>query len=540
MHNPNPSVLLNSEAENVLFQKIFGTHSVPAALTSTSTIDTDVLATQVFGRKDDYNTLSEQVAVTFSGSDLLSTQVYGKRDLINFPHLGLDSSELLSTRIFGDKSVAVPKEVVELSATQILSSQVFGKRLVSGGITDAPSDSIYYGRRNAVWTNLKTYFDGLYQAIGTYLTSANIEDSISSGVTYKAPSENIVFDNLVTPLASIRNAATELIISSDAITITQSNHKLQPESGSADNLSTINGTIAGQSGILYMADYVADVVYIKHNVGNILCRGGNDILLIYGCVFWYSDGVTVYMDAGEIPPTTALYDFQVGNGGGSWYKQTQAQTKTILGVPSKAAGTDIDTGTNDAKFVTAKALNDSHNVPDVAPGTSGNLMQSNGTDWTSVTNTLSSKVVQVVNTTSGAEAHGTTTIPNDDTVPQNTEGVAFAALDTAITPTNASNKLRIDVTVFLTSSIVNNLVVALFQDATTIALAVGAGAAQSASFPTIITFTFFMVAGTTSATTFKVRGGSAAAATVTFNGNGSARKYGGALASSMTITEYLP
>jgi len=53
--------------------------------------------------------------------------------------------------------------------------------------------------------------------------------------------------------------------------------------------------------------------------------------------------------------------------------------------PSKAAGTDIDTGTDDAKYITSKAINDSHNVPDVAPGTSGNLMVSNGTDWTSAT-----------------------------------------------------------------------------------------------------------------------------------------------------------
>lgn len=49
----------------------------------------------------------------------------------------------------------------------------------------------------------------------------------------------------------------------------------------------------------------------------------------------------------------------------------------------KAAGTDIDTGTDDTKFLTSKAVNDSHNIPDVAPGTSGNVLTSNGTDWTS-------------------------------------------------------------------------------------------------------------------------------------------------------------
>lgn len=52
-------------------------------------------------------------------------------------------------------------------------------------------------------------------------------------------------------------------------------------------------------------------------------------------------------------------------------------------VPVKATGAEADTGTDDAKFLTAKAVKDSHNIPSVAPGTSGNVLTSNGTDWTS-------------------------------------------------------------------------------------------------------------------------------------------------------------
>jgi len=50
---------------------------------------------------------------------------------------------------------------------------------------------------------------------------------------------------------------------------------------------------------------------------------------------------------------------------------------------SKASGTELDTGTDDAKFATAKAIKDSKNVPSVAPGAVGNVLTSDGTDWTS-------------------------------------------------------------------------------------------------------------------------------------------------------------
>lgn len=59
---------------------------------------------------------------------------------------------------------------------------------------------------------------------------------------------------------------------------------------------------------------------------------------------------------------------------------------TLLGTTAmivKATGAELDTGTDDVKFATAKALKDSHNVPSVVPSTSGNILTSNGTDWVS-------------------------------------------------------------------------------------------------------------------------------------------------------------
>jgi len=57
----------------------------------------------------------------------------------------------------------------------------------------------------------------------------------------------------------------------------------------------------------------------------------------------------------------------------------------LISLKDKASGSDINSGSDDAKFATAKAIKDSTNVPSVAPSTSGNVLTSNGTNWTSAT-----------------------------------------------------------------------------------------------------------------------------------------------------------
>jgi len=144
-------------------------------------------------------------------------------------------------------------------------------------------------------------------------------------------------------------------------------------------------------------------------------------------------------------------------------------------------------------------------------------------------------IVQIVHTSTGAVATGTTAIPYDDTKPQNTEGDEYLTL--AITPTNASNKLIIIANMVCSHSATNvRLTMALFQDATADALA-ATGQHSQGEEPITIPMVYQMTAGTASETTFKIRIGGDTGSTVTLNGSAGDRKYGGAYCSSITIME---
>lgn len=149
-------------------------------------------------------------------------------------------------------------------------------------------------------------------------------------------------------------------------------------------------------------------------------------------------------------------------------------------------------------------------------------------------------IVQIVNTQNVSMTTGTTVAPYDDTIPQVSEGIS-AGIDLAITPTNSSNILRIQAIVPCAhTTTTSSRTLALFNTDThaTNAIAVAEqfneGAASTILSPVL---DYRQVAGTTSSTTFTVRVGSGGAGTMTINGSAGARKYGGVLLASMTITE---
>lgn len=156
----------------------------------------------------------------------------------------------------------------------------------------------------------------------------------------------------------------------------------------------------------------------------------------------------------------------------------------------------------------------------------------------SITHTMLSAgmVVQESVSSFTAVATGTTVLPLDDTIPQITEGIEFMTI--SFTPKSATNILVIEANVMLASSVANNLIAALFQGATANALAAGSSNNQTANSARMVHVTHSMAAGTTSAITFRIRGGGNGAGTTTFNGVSGARLFGAISKSYIKVTEY--
>jgi hypothetical protein len=197
---------------------------------------------------------------------------------------------------------------------------------------------------------------------------------------------------------------------------------------------------------------------------------------------------------------------------------------------SKVVITGNASGTGD---FTIAAPNSNTNRTLTLPDEAGTVLTTAGVPSSALP---AGSVLQVVNFQTGAVASGTTTVPFDDTIPQNTEGNEYMTL--AITPTSATSKLKIEINAVFSSALGSVMVGSLFQDTTANALASSWFQQQTAGYRHFLSFSHNMTSGTTSATTFKFRLGGNTATTTTFNGDSGNRKFGGALASSITITEY--
>ena len=203
-------------------------------------------------------------------------------------------------------------------------------------------------------------------------------------------------------------------------------------------------------------------------------------------------------------------------------------------IADNSVGLDQLNGGTDGNLISFDA---SGNPSHVATGSANQVLVSNGAGAppTFQSGSYLSEVVQQVYATDATYASTTATFPLDDTIPQNTEGAE--AVTVAITPTNSSNYLLIEAGgMFTNSTSTTCVVLALFQDSTADAIAASGHPVSSASNANSGTITHRMAAGTTSATTFKLRFAGQSGTTYR-NGTSSNRLFGGRTNSWIMVTE---
>lgn len=142
--------------------------------------------------------------------------------------------------------------------------------------------------------------------------------------------------------------------------------------------------------------------------------------------------------------------------------------------------------------------------------------------------------VQSVSTAYNSTATGSTVMPYDDSIPQNTEGDEY--MSQAITPLSPTDILEVDVTISITRGAAGNLPIAIFRDSTANAIFATNLRQETGDHMQQVRLLVRVVAGSTSATTFKLRAGPTSGS-IRFNGSGGARLFGDIPKSVITVRE---
>lgn len=176
------------------------------------------------------------------------------------------------------------------------------------------------------------------------------------------------------------------------------------------------------------------------------------------------------------------------------------------------------------------------------PGQGCILTYGTATNWaglflSSYAGGISNTLIQRVRTSVTAVATGTTVIPVDDTIPQNTEGDQYMSL--AITPKTSGNIIRVEASFFISNSNAGFMAGAFFLNSVADAIYVSSYYQTTAAGTIGFNMVFDYVTASTSLHTFYLRCGGHAAGTTTFLGRVGGRLYGGVPA-QMRLSEYTP
>ncbi|MCJ2098931.1 hypothetical protein [Methylobacterium sp. E-046] len=152
----------------------------------------------------------------------------------------------------------------------------------------------------------------------------------------------------------------------------------------------------------------------------------------------------------------------------------------------------------------------------------------------------SGSVVNSVRAQSSAVATTSVQTPLSDVAPTTSNTVLISGLSVTITPKATGNKLRVRAVLQGSLNVLGSIVGAVFQGAGTNAVAANLVTAGGNGYSAEVVVTYEVAAPSTAAVTFAVGAGSTGSGTLTVNGVGGSRYFGGVMFSSIEVTETLP
>jgi len=236
-------------------------------------------------------------------------------------------------------------------------------------------------------------------------------------------------------------------------------------------------------------------------------------------------------------PAQAANTFLVNNTAGSAIP-TAVDIPTLTTKATPAAGDFVILSDQSAsgalKKATVSSVGVSAGVSSIAGNTGAFTL---GAGLTNTVNDIEMASGSIIGTAIGtytAATALTTTIPADDTIPQNTEGTQIISV--SYTPKLSTSTLLCYFTGNASPTASDNIIAAMFNGAAN-AFAAGMYNSTAASIKVPLTLVGSYVPGSTSAQTISVRVGPSTAASVTLNGNAGSRLLGGSSAAFLVVHE---
>lgn len=416
-----------------------------------------------------------------------------------------------------DTAAATVTVMVDVSATD--------SELVKA--TLAVGDQLVYTHSNG-WATL----DSAGQ-IKSSATGGGVSDGDKGDITVSASGATWTIDNDVVTYAKMQNvSATDKVLGRstagagdvEEIACTAFARSILDDADEATFKATVNLEI-GTDVQAYDAELSA-IAALAVTDSNIIVGNGTTWVAESGATARTSLG----LGTGDSPQFTGV---ELGHASDTTLTRVSAGVVAIEGINIVKAGAATGSGlTMSTARLLGRTTASSGAIEEITVGTGLSLSAGSLT----ATGGGGGVIVQVVEATPYTTAGSTATaIPLDSTIPQNTEGAELTTV--TITPTSASNRLRIECNLpFVDGSGGIFMCAALFQDSTANALALGVATLNAANYAHNINFVHEMAAGTTSATTFKLRAGPSSG-TMYFNRRQAGETLGGVSACRIRVTE---